>query len=148
MSDIIKEFEGYLNSDLSCDEIYDKMKAISKYKIDESLSEKNIFNFALGIFIKKFYDELLTIPFNNSSGKILLSHKNLFNVCHNIVLNKEKYEGNEFYNIIVFFYQTFYFWEINKENDSNDFTFNLPLLDGSIISKDLKFIYLILVKLF
>ena len=95
--------------------MYDNMKAISKYKIDKSLSEENIFNFALGIFIKKFYDELLTIPFNNSSGKILLSHKNLFNVCHNIVLNKEKYEGNEFYNIIVFFIRLFIFGKLIKK---------------------------------
>ena len=50
MSDIIKEYEGYLNSDLSWDEMYDNMKAISKYKIDKSLSEENIFNFALDFY--------------------------------------------------------------------------------------------------
>ena len=141
MSEIIKEFEDCLNSDLSCDEIYDKMKAVSKYKINKSLSEESIFNLAIGIFIKKFYNELLSISFNNSSGQIGLSHDNLFEVCHNIVMNKEKYEGNEFYDIIVSFYQTFYFFEINKENKSNDFTFYTRLFDGSTISKDVE-IYL------
>ena len=65
MSDIIKELEVYLNSDLSCDEIYEKMKTGSRYKIDKSLSEERIFDLALCIFIKKFYNELLTVPFNN-----------------------------------------------------------------------------------
>ena len=141
MSEIIKEFEDCLNSNLSCDKVYDKIKAVSKYKINKSLSEESIFNSAFNIFIKKFYDELLSIPFKNSSGQIQLTHDNLFNVCHNIVINKEKYEGNEFYDIIVSFYQTFYFLEIDKENTSDDFTFYNKLFDGSIISKDVE-IYL------
>ena len=141
MSEIIKEFENYLNSDLTCDEIYDKMKTVSKYKINKNISEENIFNLAFNIVIKNFYNELFSISFNNSSGQIGLSHDNLFNVCHNIVINKEKYEGNEFYDIIFSFYQTFYFLEINKENKSNDFTFYTPLFDGSIISNDIE-IYL------
>ena len=141
MSEIIKEFENYLNSDLTCDEIYDKMKTVSKYKINKNISEENIFNLAFNIVIKNFYNELFSISFNNSSGQIGLSHDNLFNVCHNIVINKEKYEGNEFYDIIFSFYKTFYFLEINKENKSNDFTFYTPLFDGSIISNDIE-IYL------
>ena len=70
MSEIIKKFEECLNSDISCDKIYDKMKAISKYKINKSLSEENIFNSAFDIFIRKFNDELLSIPFNNTRGQI------------------------------------------------------------------------------
>ena len=138
MSEIIKKFEECLNSDISCDKIYDKMKAISKYKINKSLSEENIFNSAFDIFIRKFNDELLSIPFNNTRGQIRLSHDNLFKVCHNIVIKKEKYKGNEFYDIIVLFYQTFYFIEIDEENKSNDFTFYNKLFDGSIISKDVE----------
>ena len=138
MSEIIKKFEECLNSDISCDKIYDKMKAISKYKINKSLSEENIFNSAFDIFIRKFNDELLSIPFNNTRGQIRLSHDNLFKVCHNIAIKKEKYKGNEFYDIIVLFYQTFYFIEIDEENKSNDFTFYNKLFDGSIISKDVE----------
>ena len=141
MSVILKEFKDCLDSNLSCDEINEKMKSISKYKINQSLTEENIFDFILQIFQKYFFDELVSLSLNNKDGQIKFSHENLFKICHQIVTKKEKYKENELYSNIELFYKTFYFLEINTDNETNDFTFFYQCYDGSLISKDIE-IYL------
>ena len=50
MSDkIIEVFNDCLKSDLSCDDIYEKMKKVSQYKINKSILEKDIFLCSLNL---------------------------------------------------------------------------------------------------
>ena len=142
MSDkIIEVFNECLKSDLSCDDIYEKMKTVSQYKINKSIAEKDIFYLFFNSIkrsrdflevLKKFTDEYLNFD---------LSHENVFGICNLIVNNERKYESNEFYKNIVLFYKTYYFFEIAEDNESNDFTFYATMPDGSKLPKEFQ-IYL------
>ena len=135
MSDkIIEVFNECLNSDLSCDDIYDKIKQVYRFKLDKNIEEKNIFYLVFHV-ISKYFLVVLKM-FANEKLDFDLSHENLFGICNLIANNGEQYKNNEYYKNIVLFYKTYYFFEITKENKSNDFTFNVSMPDGSKLSKE------------
>ena len=137
---IIEVFNDCLKSDLSCDEIYEKIQKLSQYKINKSIVEEDIFN----LFFKSMTrsrDFLDALNKFSNEYNFTLSHKNVFGVCNLIVNNERKYKSNEFYKNIVLFYKTYYFFEIAEDNKSNDFTFYVTMPDGSKLPKEFE-IYL------
>ena len=142
MSDkIIEVFNECLKSDLSCDDIYEKIKKVSQYKINKSIVEKDIFDlFFKSISSSRDFLDVLK-KFSNEYFNFDLSHENVFGICNLIVNNERKYKRNEFYKNIVLFYKTYYFFEIAEDNESNDFTFYATMPDGSKLPKEFE-IYL------
>ena len=137
---VIKVFEECLNSNLSCDDVYNKMKQTAVFKINKNVEEKMLFS-SFFLVISKYFPDVLKM-FTNDKLQIEFSHKNVFGITKQIAVGREKYKKNNYYKEIVLFYKTFYFCEIIEKDESNDFTFYVPMPDGSELPKEFE-IYLL-----
>lgn len=135
MSEIVKTFENFLKSNLSCDIINEKMKKLSKYKLDEEKNEEKINYVFMDYCSTDFYDEILSIDRSNNENKFLLYNEKLFKISHQIIINKEKNKDKSSYESIELFYQTFFFYEFSKENNTNDFTFYTKKIPENLINQ-------------
>ena len=125
MSEIIKTFSECLHSELTCKEILEKMKSVCKYEINQGFDEKSIIELFIGICFINFNDVIKNIYPNFGTANPHFSSQDIFKISHLIIKNKIKYMKNPYYKTIEFLYQTFFFYEFNDENQSNDFTFFL-----------------------
>ena len=137
---VIKVFEECLNSNLSCDDVYNKMKQTAVFKINKNVEEKMLFS-SFFLVISKYFPDVLKM-FTNDKLQIEFSHKNVFGISKQIAVGGEKNKKNNYYKEIVLFYKTFYFCEIIEKDESNDFTFYVPMPDGSELPKEFE-IYLL-----
>lgn len=131
---VIEVFNECLNSNLSCDGAYEKMKQAFKFKINKNVKEEMLFYLFFYVIAKNFPSVLKM--FANDKLQIEYSHKNVFGISKEIANNGEKYKKNNYYKEIVLFYKTFYFYEITKNDESNDFTFYVKMPDGSELPKE------------
>ena len=131
---VIEVFNECLNSNLSCDDAYKKMKQTVKFKLNKNVKEEMLFNLFFNVISKNFPSVLKM--FANDKLQIEYSHKNVFGISKEIANNGEKYKKNNYYKEIVLFYKTFYFYEITKNDESNDFTFYVKMPDGSELPKE------------
>ena len=125
MSEIIKTFSECLHSELTCKEILEKMKSVCKYEINQGFDEKSIIELFISICFINFNDVIKNIYPNFGTANPHFSSQDIFKISHLIIKNKIKYMKNPYYKTIEFLYQTFFFYEFNDENQSNDFTFFL-----------------------
>ena len=129
MSDFIQAFEECLNSNFSCDDILLKLQNLSSYSINQKIGEAEVINKFMEFSTKHFLNELLSVEINIKDGNFIAQSKDLFNISHMIITNKEKYKNNINYEKIELFYHTFFFSEFSEENETNDFTFFYKLSD-------------------
>ena len=127
MTEIMKTFEICLKSEMTCKEILDKMKSACNYEINQNFDENSLIQLFLKTCAENFYDEFEDIYSDPKKEVLQFSSEDIFQISHQIIKNKEKYEKNSFYESIEFFYQTFFFYEFTDENESNDFTFFWPM---------------------
>ena len=125
MSEIIKTFSECLHSELTCKEILEKMKSVCKYEINQGFNEKSIIELFISICVINFNDVIKNIYPNFGTANPHFSSQDIFKISHLIIKNEIKYMKNPYYKTIEFLYQTFFFYEFNDENQSNDFTFFL-----------------------
>lgn len=131
MYNIIQDFHDCLKSEFPCEKIYEKMKNLSNFKITK-VPLQNIFVEFMNFCANHFQEELKSYQLNNINFQKTDIYKNIFEVAHQIVLNKNKYNKNENFEIIELFYKTFFFVECTNEDYANGFTFNLKPEDDSI----------------
>ena len=129
MTDFIIAFEECLNSNFSCDDILLKLQNLSSYSINQKIGEAEVINKFMDFSTKHFLNELLSVEINIKDGNFIAQSKDLFNISHMIIANKEKYKNNINYEKIELFYHTFFFSEFSDENKTNDFTFFYKLSD-------------------
>ena len=129
MTDFILAFEECLNSNFSCDDILLKLQNLSSYSINQKIGEAEVINKFMDFSTKHFLNELLSVEINIKDGNFIAQSKDLFNISHMIIANKEKYKNNINYEKIELFYHTFFFSEFSDENETNDFTFFYKLSD-------------------
>ena len=94
MTDFILAFEECLNSNFSCNNIILKLQNLSSYSINQKIGEVELINKFMKFSAKHFLNELLSVEINIKDGNIAQS-KDLFNISHMIITNKEKVR---FYN--------------------------------------------------
>ena len=123
MTEIMKTFEICLKSEMTCKEILDKMNSVCNYEINQNFDENSLIQLFLKTCAENFYDEFEDIYSDPKKEVLQFSSEDIFQISHQIIKNKEKYEKNSFYESIEFFYQTFFFYEFTDENESNDFIF-------------------------
>ena len=141
MTDFIIAFEECLNSNFSCDDILLKLQNLSSYSINQKIGEAEVINKFMDFSTKHFLNELLSVEINIKDGNFIAQSKDLFNISHMIITNKEKYKNNINYEKIELFYHTFFFSEFSDENETNDFTFFYKLSDDYTDAKKVE-IYL------
>ena len=141
MTDFILAFEECLNSNFSCDDILLKLQNLSSYSINQKIGEAEVINKFMDFSTKHFLNELLSVEINIKDGNFIAQSKDLFNISHMIITNKEKYKNNINYEKIELFYHTFFFSEFSEENETNDFTFFYKLSDDYTDAKKVE-IYL------
>ena len=141
MSDFIKAFEECLNSNFSCNDIILKLQNLSKYSINQKIGEFELINKFMKFSAKHFLSELSSVEINRKQDNFIAQSKDLFNISHMIITNKEKYKNNSNYEKIELFYHTFFFSEFSDENETNDFTFFYKLSDDYTNAKKVE-IYL------
>ena len=126
MSKTIKLFEECLKSNWSCDEVYQKMNKISKYKLSSEINEMKLIQLFFAYVSKYFKEEL------ESFGQLILCNDTIFQVSHKIISQKSEYKDNKFFERLELFYHTFFFCEFFEENESNDYTFYINLSEELI----------------
>ena len=136
MSKLEHQFKNYLESNLSCDQVNEEMKKLSKYKFLKKNIEKKFIELFMDFCVKNFSDEILELFPNNKGNNLELCIDNLFKISHNILINKDKYKDNIYFETIQLLYQTFFFIEFTEENETNDCTFYIGLPKHVIKPKD------------
>ena len=126
MSNIIEAFEECLNSNRSCEEVYQRMNKISEFKLHPEINELKLIKLFL-ICIKTYFKEEL-----DSFKQLELCNELVFKLSQKIMSHKAKYKENEFYERLELFYQTFFFYEFSEDNESNDYTFYTKLSEHLI----------------
>ena len=97
---------------------------------------------------KHFLNELLSVEINIKDGNFIAQSKDLFNISHMIITNKEKYKNNINYEKIELFYHIFFLvnFQMKMKLMILHFFINYQMIIQ--IQKKLNYIYLILVLLF
>lgn len=85
---VIEVFNECLNSNLSCDGAYEKMKQAFKFKINKNVKEEMLFYLFFYVIAKNFPSVLKM--FANDKLQIEYSHKNVFGISKEIANNGEK----------------------------------------------------------
>ena len=130
MSNIIKAFEECLNSNKSCEEVYQTMNKISGYKLLPEINELKLIQLFV-LCVKKYFKEEL-----KAYKQLDLCNESVFKLSQQIISNKVKYKENEYFETLEFFYQTFFFREFFEDNQSNDYTFYMNLPEDLIQSDE------------
>jgi hypothetical protein len=148
MTDFILAFEECLNSNFSCDDILLKLQNLSSYSINQKIGEDEVINKFMEFSTKHFLNELLSVEINIKDGNFIAQSKDLFNISHMIITNKEKYKNNINYEKIELFYHIFFLvnFQMKMKLMILHFFINYQMIIQ--IQKKLNYIYLILVLLF
>lgn len=148
MTDFILAFEECLNSNFSCDDILLKLQNLSSYSINQKIGEAEVINKFMEFSTKHFLNELLSVEINIKDGNFIAQSKDLFNISHMIITNKEKYKNNINYEKIELFYHIFFLvnFQMKMKLMILHFFINYQMIIQ--IQKKLNYIYLILVLLF
>ena len=137
MSEIEKAIKGYLKTNLSCDSVNEGMNKLSKYSLDKKINEELFIKSFIEYCIKYFLDEIIEFQRNNKTDKIELSVEEIFKLSHQILINHEgNLENKKPYERILLLYKTFFFIELDENNETNDFTFYLNLPKHLIKEED------------
>ena len=126
MSEIFETCRELLNMDLPCDETYEKLKKLSKYKIDENFNEEMLNNLFFTFISDNFLPEEISFCMDNNLEELEWKNENIFKISHYILSHHQKNvqkEEHMKYKQMELFYQTFFFYELDKENEANHFTF-------------------------
>ena len=129
MSKIRKAFQKYLNSDIPCDSVKKAMNGLSKYSLNQKINEEIFIREFFKYCQKNFLNEIIEYQKSKKIKEITLSVEEVFNFSHYILINhKANFENKKAYERIEFIYKTFFFIELDKNNETNDFTFfsNIP----------------------
>lgn len=128
MSEIEKAFKKYLKSDLPCDSVKNIMNELSKYSLNPKINGEVFIREFFKYCQKNFLDEIIEYKKNDNIKEINLSVEEVFKISHHIIINhKGNSEKKKPFERIECIYKTFFFIELDKNNETNDFTFFLDM---------------------
>ena len=124
-------FQGCLKSVNPCDKVMEEMKKVSKIEINKNINEEQInimfFNFCKNNFIAKYMSFL-----KKDKKHSEFCNENIFKLSHYIISFKKEDTEEICYKQLELFYQTFFFYEFSKDNETNNFTFYKPFPENLV----------------
>ena len=118
----METFKKCLESDYSCDKVIEEMQRVSKIKVNKNIDEEQINHIFFKFCSVNFTDKFLSFV-KSDKEHTDICNENIFKLSQYILSNKKENDGKICTNQLELFYQTFFFYEFNKDNETNDFIF-------------------------
>ena len=122
MSATIEAFQKSFQSSYSCDEVIKKMQKVSKIKLDKDFNEEQFNKLFFGFCTNNFKNQSILF-FLGDKDHLDVCNENIFNLSHYLLTNKKDNENKIYYSQIKLLYQTFFFFQYDKTNKANNFSF-------------------------
>ena len=120
----METFQECLKSVNSCDKVIEEMQKVSKIDIDKNFDEGQFNNMFFKFCKDNFFDKYISLLEKNGNH-LDICNDNIFILSHHILSYKNKIAEAEniCYKQLELLYQTFFFYEFNINNETNNFTF-------------------------
>ena len=118
----METFQECLKSINSCDKVIEEMQNVSKIDIDKNFDEGQFNNMFFKFCKDNFFDKYISLLEKNGNH-LDICNENIFKLSHHILSYKIADTENICYKQLELLYQTFFFYEFNINNETNNFTF-------------------------